>query len=69
MHAIIRIWGKNLGKQKCGLLTHAFHFCRYIRSNIPLDELELRARYPPVDHMGREKKRGHAQGVAAAWGE
>ena len=43
--------------------------CRYIRSNIPLDELELRARFPPVDHLGREKKRGDAKGVAAAWGE
>ena len=42
---------------------------RYIRSNIPLDELELRARYPPVDHMGHEKKRGDAKGIAAAWGE
>jgi arylsulfatase A-like enzyme len=28
---------------------------RYIRSNIPLDELELRARYPVVDAMGRVK--------------
>ena len=42
---------------------------RYIRSNIPLDELELRARYPPVDPMGREKKRGDTKGIAAAWGE
>ena len=42
---------------------------RYIRSNIPLDELELRARYPPVDLVGREKKRGDAKGIAAAWGE
>ena len=42
---------------------------RYIRSSIPLDELELRARFPPVDDMGREKKRGNAQGIAAAWGE
>ncbi|MCJ1278742.1 hypothetical protein MMC21_006559 [Puttea exsequens] len=41
----------------------------YIRSNIPLDELELRARYPPVDALGREKKRGDARGVAAAYGE
>ena len=41
----------------------------YIRSNVPLDELELRARYPPVDKLGREKKRGDAGGVAAAWGE
>ena len=42
-------------------------FCRYIRSNMPLDELELMARYPPVDATGREKPRGHAKGVA--WGE
>ena len=42
---------------------------RYIRSNVPLDELELRARYPPVDMLGREKKRGDAGGIAAAWGE
>ena len=41
----------------------------YIRSNVPLDELELRARYPPVDAMGREKPRGHAKGLAGAWGE
>ncbi|KAF2666214.1 choline-sulfatase [Microthyrium microscopicum] len=26
---------------------------RYIRSNIPLDTLELRARYPPVDALGK----------------
>lgn len=26
---------------------------RYIRSNVPLDDLERRARYPPVDAMGR----------------
>ena len=43
---------------------------RYIRSNVPLDELELRARYPPVDAMGREKRhRGDAKGIAAAYGE
>lgn len=42
---------------------------RYIRSNLPLDELELQARYPPVDSMGREKPRGHAKGIAGAWGE
>jgi len=42
---------------------------RYIRSNVPLDELELRARYPPVDAMGREKKRGGAHGVAGAYGQ
>jgi choline-sulfatase len=27
---------------------------KYIRSNIPLDDLERRARYPPVDTLGRE---------------
>ena len=27
---------------------------RYIRSHIPLDELELKARYPPVDSLGKE---------------
>ena len=42
---------------------------RYIRSTLPLDELELQARYPPVDSMGREKPRGHAKGIAGAWGE
>ncbi len=43
---------------------------RYIRSNVPLDELEIRARYPPVDDMGREKRqRGDPRVVAAAYGE
>ena len=43
---------------------------RYIRSTVPLDELELRARYPPVDAMGYlKRKRGDAKGVAAAYGE
>ncbi|KAK6611397.1 choline-sulfatase [Botrytis cinerea] len=27
---------------------------KYIRSHIPLDDLELRARYPPVDSQGRD---------------
>ena len=27
---------------------------RYIRSHIPLDDLERRARYPAVDEFGRE---------------
>jgi hypothetical protein len=27
---------------------------RYIRSHIPLDDLERRARYPAVDSLGRE---------------
>lgn len=31
--------------------------CRYIRSHIPLDDLERRARYPPVDMYGRETDR------------
>ena len=39
---------------------------KYIRSTMPLDELELRARYPPVDEMGREKPRGLAEGIAGA---
>ena len=42
---------------------------RYIRSHMPLDELELRARYPPVNEFGKEKKRGHARGIAGAVGE
>lgn len=42
---------------------------QYIRSTVPLDELELRARYPPVDRAGREKARGDAKGLACAWGE
>ena len=43
---------------------------RYIRSNVPLDELELRARYPPVNEYGHDKKRrGDASGIAAAYGE
>jgi len=28
---------------------------KYIRSHIPLDDLELKARYPPVDNSGRER--------------
>lgn len=65
MHRKIEIRGKP------GEINGSAYTCvrRYIRSNIHLDELELRARYPPVDHMGREKKRGDAKGIAAAWGE
>jgi Choline sulfatase enzyme C terminal len=37
------------GKLEGGLL----YSYRYIRSTMPLDDLELRARYPPVDEMGR----------------
>lgn len=42
---------------------------RYIRNGIPLEDLELRARYPPVDAMGREKARSHAKDLAGAVGE
>ncbi|KAL9011886.1 MAG: hypothetical protein Q9173_003306 [Seirophora scorigena] len=42
---------------------------RYIRSSVPLDELELRARYPPVDAMGRELPRGRAKDNAGAYNE
>lgn len=31
---------------------------KYIRSQIPLDDLELRARFPPVDANGRDKPAG-----------
>ncbi|KAL8683129.1 MAG: hypothetical protein Q9186_000842 [Xanthomendoza sp. 1 TL-2023] len=41
----------------------------YIRSNVPLDELELRARYPPVDKYGRELPRGLAKGVAGSYNQ
>ncbi|KAI4169472.1 MAG: hypothetical protein LQ343_005687 [Gyalolechia ehrenbergii] len=42
---------------------------KYIRSNVPLDELELRARYPPVDGMGRELPRGRTKGIAGSYNE
>lgn len=42
---------------------------QYIRSTIPLDALELRARYPPVDAMGRERPRGSAKGIAGAFNQ
>lgn len=42
---------------------------RYIRNGVPLEELELRSRYPPVDAMGREKPRGQAKDMAGAIGE
>ncbi|KAL8807858.1 MAG: hypothetical protein Q9200_004522 [Gallowayella weberi] len=42
---------------------------KYIRSNVPLDELELRARYPPVDKYGRELPRGVAKGVAGSYNQ
>ena len=42
---------------------------QYIRSTIPLDDLEIRARYPPVDSLGREKPRGLAKGIAGAFNQ
>ena len=39
---------------------------KYIRSMIPLDDLELRARYPPVDALGRAVKLNHPHGIADA---
>lgn len=42
---------------------------RYIRSTIPLDDLELMARYPPVDMMGREYITAHPHGIAGAKGQ
>ncbi|KAL8702864.1 MAG: hypothetical protein Q9201_003955 [Fulgogasparrea decipioides] len=42
---------------------------KYIRSNVPLDELELRARYPPVDQMGHELPRARAKGIAGAYNQ
>jgi hypothetical protein len=39
---------------------------KYIRSHIPLDDLELRARFPPVDAKGRDMFLG--QGGAGAGG-
>lgn len=42
---------------------------KYIRSKTPLDDLELRARFPVVDQLGRESKRATHVGVAGACGE
>jgi choline-sulfatase len=43
---------------------------RFIRSHIPLDDLERRARFPVVDHLGREKTAGASHhGLAGAFGE
>lgn len=43
---------------------------KYIRSQIPLDDLELRARYPAVDAMGNaHSKFATHHGVAGAQGE
>jgi choline-sulfatase len=43
---------------------------RFIRSHIPLDELERRARFPVVDYLGREKSAAATHhGLAGAAGE
>jgi choline-sulfatase len=43
---------------------------RFIRSHIPLDDLERRARFPVVDHQGREKTASASHhGIAGAYGE
>lgn len=43
---------------------------RFIRSHIPLDDLERRARFPVVDHNGREKSASASHhGIAGAYGE
>lgn len=43
---------------------------RFIRSHIPLDELERRARYPTVDYLGRPQTAGASHhGAAGAAGE
>jgi len=42
---------------------------KYIRSTIPLDDLERRARFPPVDAFGREGGFASTHGAAAAKGQ
>jgi choline-sulfatase len=43
---------------------------RFIRSHIPLDDLERRARFPVVDYLGREKTVSASHhGLAGAYGE
>ena len=43
---------------------------RFIRSHIPLDELERRARFPIVDYLGREKSaQASHHGLAGAAGQ
>ena len=43
---------------------------KFIRSHIPLDELEIRARYPVVDALGREQgATASHRGLAGARGE
>jgi hypothetical protein len=52
------------GRSKFKLLALVLRFLagvltqdRYIRSHIPLDDLERRARFPAVDEFGRETGR------------
>lgn len=42
---------------------------KYIRSHIPLDELELRARFPAVDALGKESVLATPTGIAGAKGQ
>ncbi|KIW09567.1 choline-sulfatase [Verruconis gallopava] len=42
---------------------------KYIRSTIPLDDLELKARYPAVDALGRPLITASPHGIAGAKGE
>ncbi|KAF2457380.1 alkaline-phosphatase-like protein [Lineolata rhizophorae] len=42
---------------------------QYIRSNLPLDDMERRARYPPVDAMGRIMITPKPHGIAGAHNE
>jgi hypothetical protein len=47
------------------MLTVSFSsFYRYIRSTMPLDDLELRARYPPVDALGKPLVATHVYRLA-----
>ncbi|KAL8640012.1 MAG: hypothetical protein Q9228_003021 [Teloschistes exilis] len=66
---------RNDARESCVFPPKQAHACevsaddfddRYIRSKVPLDELELRARYPPVDAMGKELPRAKSKGVAGA---
>jgi hypothetical protein len=51
------------------LIKHVLTSHRYIRSTIPLDDLELKARYPPVDTMGRTFMTASPSGIAGAKGQ
>ena len=41
---------------------------KYIRSHIPLDDLELKARFPPVDSKGRDMLGGMGGSGAGGMG-